>query len=295
MKTFILCDSATENTYGFRIDLNGMDLGRFYENPVMLYGHASSYVIGRWKNVRIEEGQLKAEPDFDMDDAEAAKIAKKVEKGYLKGASVGIIIKKMEADEETGKRKATKTELLEASIVAVPSDKNALALYSDNFTRLSATDVEQYLSVNINNLNDSKMDDKQKIQQLEADAAANAAKIAALEKEKAELAAAAAKAETEKHEAWLSAAEQAGKITASEKAQFAKLAALDFETVKQTIELRKPAKEVSLSAMAGRRAAPETSLAAEWDALDKSGKLFALKANAPERYSELYAAKFGKS
>ena len=58
--TLVLYDSASINSYGFRIDLDGMDLTRFRANPVMLYGHESEQLIGRWENIHIEEGRLLA-------------------------------------------------------------------------------------------------------------------------------------------------------------------------------------------------------------------------------------------
>ena len=92
MPKFILNDEAVVNSHGFRILTAGIDLTRFKLNPVMLDGHIRSNqtVIGSWKDITIEEGKLFAEPLFDMEDENAKLIAGKVERGVIKGASMGI-------------------------------------------------------------------------------------------------------------------------------------------------------------------------------------------------------------
>ena len=120
----VLCDSAVVNSYGFRTEVEGIDLSRFVKNPVMLYNHDPERVIGRWENMDIEDGRLTAVPVFDMEDPFAAEIARKVEGGFLKGCSMGLMIKAMET--RNGVDVATSSVLLEASIVSIPADENAL-------------------------------------------------------------------------------------------------------------------------------------------------------------------------
>ena len=68
MMKVVLCDSNTINSYGFRTDVDGIDLTRFKKNPVMLYNHNPLQVIGRWEHITADGGKLTAEPVFDMDD-----------------------------------------------------------------------------------------------------------------------------------------------------------------------------------------------------------------------------------
>ncbi|MBR4583052.1 MAG: hypothetical protein IKO34_04485, partial [Bacteroidales bacterium] len=74
MKTFVLCDSSSINSQGFRIPLEGMNLDRFRVNPVMLYQHDKYSVIGKWENIRIEDGKLLADAKFDSEDELARQV-----------------------------------------------------------------------------------------------------------------------------------------------------------------------------------------------------------------------------
>lgn len=129
---FVLNDENKLNQYGFRVRNSGLNLDRFRKNPVMLDSHWPGSVIGRWENIRLEDGLLTAEPVFDMDDPEAVKIAKKVENGFLKGASLGLDPYKMSnfQTDFNGEMELMESEVLEASIVAIPANSNAVKLYA---------------------------------------------------------------------------------------------------------------------------------------------------------------------
>lgn len=132
-KTFVLNDEKKVNSYGFKVLNDGINLDRFKANPVMLSNHWNSTdnVIGRWENLRIEGSQLKADAVFDENDEDAKKIASKVEGGFLKGCSMGIRYSYEFMEEKPdGSYVLTQSELFEASIVAVPSNANAVKLYS---------------------------------------------------------------------------------------------------------------------------------------------------------------------
>ncbi|MDR0829849.1 MAG: HK97 family phage prohead protease [Prevotellaceae bacterium] len=282
--TFILIDGDKTNTYGFRIDLSGLSLDRFNANPVMLYQH-NSEVIGKWYNVRVEENKLKADADFDLEDETGKKVAGKVKRGYLNGASVGIIINEMIINDT--ERVAAKTELLEASIVSVPADAGALKLYDNSRKELSENEIQTLF---INNLNEKKMAENNTIEltaqvtKLTADNAAKDTKIAKLEATIAEL-------QTKERKAFLTAAKAEGKITEGEIAGLEKLAAQNFDAVKEVINAR-PAK--AAASLAAQIAGKQESVQLDWDTLDKQDKLLKLKKEQPEVYAELYAKKFGK-
>lgn len=134
---FILNDETKVNQYGFRVKNQGLRLGRFRANPVILDSHkeGNEAVIGRWVNIQIEGHLLTAEAEFDEQDPNAQIIASKVERGFLKGASLGLDPFNMNnfvyAPDEV--YDLVEAEVLEASIVAIPNNANALVkLYASS-------------------------------------------------------------------------------------------------------------------------------------------------------------------
>ncbi len=132
-KKFILNDGKKINSYGFRVRNSGIDMSRFATNPVMLDEHwaLNRYVLGRWTDIRTEGDLLTAAADFDKADGEAKRIAGKVERGYIKGASIGVLYQPEDMQlQPDGVYELLKCELLEASICAIPSNANAIRLYA---------------------------------------------------------------------------------------------------------------------------------------------------------------------
>jgi HK97 family phage prohead protease len=146
MPTFVLSDGNTVNSYGFRVRTEGISLARFRNNPVMLDEHWNSTrsVLGRWENVRVEGTELKADTLFDDADADTAKVKGKVDRGFIKGASVGLTFSREDMKlQPDGSYLLMKCELLEASIVAVPSNANAIRLYAkDTMQAMSQEEVK---------------------------------------------------------------------------------------------------------------------------------------------------------
>lgn len=142
-KPFILNDEQKLNSYGFKILTAGIQLSRFNSNPVMLDNHiqSTSAVIGAWKDIVTKDHLLSAIPNFDTEDENAKNIAGKVERGTIKGASMGISFSPEDLQMIDGELTLTKCELLEASIVAIPSNANALRLQV-NGQWLTDTDVK---------------------------------------------------------------------------------------------------------------------------------------------------------
>lgn len=129
MKRFTFND-GTKNSYGFRVATAGINLERFKKNPVMLNSHFNhtDAVIGKWDDIRVEDGKLSAVPVFDDQDDEALKIKGKVERGFINGASMGIKFHRNDMKYLDGELVLETSELYEASIVAVPSNQNAIQL-----------------------------------------------------------------------------------------------------------------------------------------------------------------------
>ncbi|MDD4395609.1 MAG: HK97 family phage prohead protease [Bacteroidales bacterium] len=278
-RTFVMCDSSKKNTYGFRIDLTGMDMNRFTSNPVMLYRHNSEDLIGRWENIRIEDGKLKADPVFDMEDEVAKKVSGRVERGFMRGCSVGIIIYDLK---ETGKEiVATKTELLEASICAIPADAGAVVLYDENRKQLTFEEVK--LQFNYNNTKKQNMEEKEK-KELEQS-------IAEKDREIAELKASISETKKMAVVAFLDAAVKDGKITEKEKPAFEKLAAADFDSVKNINDSRETKASGSLrelQAQAGSAipSGRENWTYLEWMKKDSEG-LKRMKIENPNEFERL--------
>lgn len=130
IKPFVFNDETIENTYGFSILTEGIDLTRFAKNPVMLSDHWNSNwnVIGKWFDVKKAGSILTGMPDFDVEDQDAAAISGKVERGYINACSMGIIFDRENLTVVAGKVILTKCELVEVSIVPVPSNANAVRL-----------------------------------------------------------------------------------------------------------------------------------------------------------------------
>lgn len=161
--TFVIHDESL-NSYGFYMVTAGAEIKQFKKNPIMLWNHnrPSSWrgstndvlPIGHWENIRIEGTQIFADAVFDSDDF-SQKIAKKVEEGTLRMASVGARIITESTDTKyikPGQRYATvlKWKLREASIVDIGANDNALALYdkkggeielSDNAETIPLTEI----------------------------------------------------------------------------------------------------------------------------------------------------------
>lgn len=150
-KVFILNDDTVQNSYGFFILTSGGKLDRFKSNPVMLSNHVNlnENVIGRWLNLSVKEGMIQAEPEFDKDRAIGLEIAGQVERDFIKGASMGIL-PNWDSMERIGDKLILKEwELVEASIVPVPSNRNSIAIYSVDGKILEESEIQTLcLSVN---------------------------------------------------------------------------------------------------------------------------------------------------
>ncbi len=130
---FILSDNSVDRI-GDVIEQN-WDLAAFKKNPIALFNHDRDQVIGGWESVRVEGnrllGKLKlaAEGTSELVDTVRKLIAQKI----LRATSVGFVPLKTEkltddASEFWGPFRYLKSELLEASLVAVPANSNAVAL-----------------------------------------------------------------------------------------------------------------------------------------------------------------------
>ena len=299
----VLCDSETINSYGFKTDVKGINLSRFEKNPVMLYQHNPHMVIGRWEDIKIEGGQLSATPVFDMEDPEAAEIARKVEQGFIKGCSMGIVIKQMTRTK--GIDTATESVLLEASIVSIPADENALVVYDseDKQNQLSINDFNKLFYIMEKKEKPELQPDNSEItlsqrnMELQAQVDEQTDTIKALNAKIDELKRDLAERDYREAEAFVDKAIADGKITEEVKSEalsfylsFPKETEKLFANIKSADEVAEPQSSISLSEMVNQKAEPSQT----WDDLDRAGKLRNLKTNNPEEFKRLYKEKFHK-
>jgi HK97 family phage prohead protease len=121
----------------------GAILGRYMENPILLWQHGmsdnGSIPIGRAENLTIGESTIVADFVF-ADDPFAQRIFNLYEGGFLRGFSIGFVPFEAEKRDD-GSVDITSWELMEISGVAIPSNPDALARYA-----LNNKDTEELLS-----------------------------------------------------------------------------------------------------------------------------------------------------
>ena len=133
--TFCVHDESV-NTYGFRMLTSGVNLEEFRKNPVVLYNHNDwDEPVGRGENTRVEDGRILVDIVFDEEDDKGKKIAGKVDRGFLRMASIGAWPPEEVSDDpalklpgQTGPT-ATRWTMREISVCPIGSNHNALAMY----------------------------------------------------------------------------------------------------------------------------------------------------------------------
>jgi len=254
---FVLNDDNFVNTYGFSVATSGIDLSAFTENPVMLESHRNDadHTLGRWINLTVEESRLLADPEFDSEGERVQIVSGKVERGFIKASSIGITFNPDKFLLVGGRLILTECKLLEASIVPVPSNAGAIALFTPEGRPLDEDEVKQ-LCLEAKQTKPEKNDKMKKFQislaaltalgvtepeQLED--AQLSAKIEALVSSNAALTAKlkqlndAAEADLEsKRNALVEQAIKEGRITADKKETFLSLAKNDFALAQATLD-----------------------------------------------------------
>lgn len=311
-KTFVLNDESEINSYGFRTSNEGLDLSRFKDNPVMLNSHNSNntHVVGRWINIRKEGTQLLADAEFDEEDEEAMKLKGKVDRGFIKGASMGLTFnhKYMEVQPD-GTYLLGKSQIMEGSIVSIPSNRKSLKLYAESGELLDQEEVK----LSINQISKIQKPNMSKVTlsvaalsalglQNSEDSAALSAAIERLHGEKNSLVSKLA-AETKLREdleskiqketdaralSMVDGAIKEGKITADKKEKFLKLAKSDF-TLASEMLAEIPAKK-SLKGQVEKTGGEESKLPKDMDEFEKlsADEKASFKAENPEAYQKLF-------
>lgn len=130
---FIASTPTVKATDGLILDQAGWDLERYRSNPVVIWAHDyTRLVIGRVTDMAVEGDALRVTIEFDRADPFAAEVERKIRDGFLNAVSVGFRIdwdalEIPKAGSGEGDRAISrKQELLEISVVPVPSDPTAL-------------------------------------------------------------------------------------------------------------------------------------------------------------------------
>lgn len=321
MPAFVLNDETKRNSHGFYLLNAGGQFDRFQENPVMLYNHNHDALIGKWNNLRVEGSLLVLDPVFDEGDDDALKIKGKVDRGFLKGGSPGIIVLDAEYRDNPTSGSfdifVTQWELFEGSVVSIPSNAGALSLKVYDWDHkllqpeqvLSFIDQVVKLSAGTSNPQNQKKEKPMEKVKLSAEAlvalginddadataisvavVALKAKMDGVNAENTQLKTSAEEARKKGAEEMVDLAVKAGKITADKKDAFVKLALADIDTTKATLEAI-PAKQ-SLSAVikdqGGKTATEgrESWTYLDWAKKDSKG-LSAMKINDPDAFEAL--------
>lgn len=127
---FVMSDGSVDRV-GDVIEPAGWQLDEFQKNPVALFSHMSSSPIGVWENVRVEGGKLLGRLKLAAHGTSERvdEIISLVQQGVLRAVSVGFRpIVQEPIPGSSGGIRFLQSELLEASLVAVPANANALQL-----------------------------------------------------------------------------------------------------------------------------------------------------------------------
>jgi HK97 family phage major capsid protein/HK97 family phage prohead protease len=131
---FVLSDE-TPDRMGEVIMSSGWDLSAFKNNPICLFGHNPNFAIGKWHNLRVEgrslRGNLELAPKGTSQRID--EIRSLIDAGILKAVSVGFRPLDSEPLDPKDRgmfapQRYLKHELVECSVVAVPANRNALAV-----------------------------------------------------------------------------------------------------------------------------------------------------------------------
>ena len=141
-----IINTENVNEFYYRVLTDGIDYTQYMRNPVVLFMHEREFqkkdekkgtaVIGRCIKLWKKGTDLVATIEFDMDDEFAATIAGKVERGFIRMASMYADVKATTTDPELvlpGQlyETVTKCKLVEISIVDIGGNDGAIRLPRD--------------------------------------------------------------------------------------------------------------------------------------------------------------------
>lgn len=295
----------------------GINLDRFNKNPILLYNHKDgtdpSDVIGKWLNIRVEGNQLLSEPELDEEDDLAKRLSAKIDKGYINAASIRLDFKyddvKLDVPGFEGVPVVTKCEIMEASIVALPNNKNAVKLFADgkvvedNSVALSLSNTNQnpinttmkelgliFAALGLTlNANSTDAHAVEAINSLKAERDSIKLKLD-------EATAALKLADDEKVTALIQDGIAKKKLKAEDTDKYTKLAKQDFATTKAIIDGMTPHASLASQLNAGETGDGGKDKYEGWDykkfQKEAPGVLLSMKTEQPDKYKKLWQEAF---
>lgn len=154
-KEFILTDNGV-NCYGFRLLTSGYLIDEFKKNAIGYYMHdRDDGVVVRWEDLRVDGDKVYGKPVINLSNERGQQTVDEIENGFLNGASVGHIVAidysedpEMMLPGQTGPT-ITKWYNRECSLVDVPGNFNALALYDKDGNEIKLADLKTNNSFNM--------------------------------------------------------------------------------------------------------------------------------------------------
>lgn len=273
--------------------------------------------IGKWVNLRFENGNLIADAEFDLDDSFAAEIARKVEKEYIFEASAGL--KPVEWSTDKGLMvegqdfpTLKRSRLREASIATIASDESSVSLYDDKGELIDLHDRSALVQLTSSKTTSipAKMEelklvaltlglsdtaDQQKVLDSIQELKAKAAKAGALEAELKLLKDQEGERRKVEIKTLIDAAVTDNRITAAQRPVYERLFDADFESAKAALDGLPKAVKLS-EVPAGQGGANKfTYNGKTFSQLSKEdpNALAMLKDNDLETFKALYKAEYG--
>lgn len=133
---FVVSTNALDS-YGERINVEGINLKDYKRNPVVLWGHDGyNLPIAKATKVWKESGKLMARAKFYLKDEFSRKVYDYIVDGFLNAVSIGGMIDEWGADGMT----IEKLTMKEFSVVSIPANPEALAT-AKSFTTEQRTEL----------------------------------------------------------------------------------------------------------------------------------------------------------
>lgn len=302
--SFLVSDESV-NSAGFRILTEGIDFSDFTKNPVMLWKHERYdnrlLPIGRWENLRVENGALLADAIFDDKDEFARQIQNKVEKGIINACSIGIEVIATSNESKyllPGQTRETVTRctLLEISLVDLPGNRNSVRLYNAGSKSIHLSHQElmiPFLKPHIMDTLKTKLG--LQITATEAEVEKHVEQLVnqyhELQEEVKTLKQRLSDLTRQRAEELVNEAISSARITASQKEKMMNMALADFEGTKELLNLLQPA--VKPSEQIRRKTAGSAELKT-WKDLIALGRaeVARVKKEDPQLYRTLYKEEF---
>lgn len=299
------------NSYGSRILTEGIDIEQYMRNPVLLWMHERGNVIGRLEDIQKDADGITAEVVFD-EVSERSKTAKaQWDAGSLRMVSVGIEVIEVSSASDVvmpGQTRPTitRSKLFEVSVVDVGANDDALRLTHDGKVLTLAhgaeCDILPLIADRSNHNNNDMALREQLIEALGLDTAVadseivdNVRLLVAYEAQTTEDLVAYEALRRADIERRVDKAISAGSIQAERRADIVEIGMQDVDTLDVLLSsLSTPHASAIEQIQEGKGQEDKASLSAEWDTLDRQGALFDLRNNDPERFQQLFKAKFNR-